>query len=180
MSNWTSSLPVHCWLMALDPDRLRAAFAAVPTAVTVVATRHAGGGVCGLTANAFMTVSLAPPLVMVSVDLRSRTLPCIDSSGVVSVNALAADQADIARRFAERREDKFDGIAHSLSASGCPILDGAVLGLDCVVETSHDGGDHRLILARPVDLFAREGMPLVFHRRGYTTVAPEEGGHGGE
>ena len=166
--------------MTLDPDRLRAAFAAVPTAVTVVATRHAGGGVCGLTANAFMTVSLAPALVMVSVDRRSRTLPCIRSSGVLSVNPLAADQGHVARRFAERREDKFEGIAHILSASGCPILDGAVLGLDCVVETSHDGGDHTLILARPVEVFPGAGMPLVFHRRGYTTVAPYKGANGGE
>ena len=158
----------------VDPAAYRKVMSRLPTGVTVVGTAHRDGGVCGLTANAVISVSLEPPTVLVSVHHSSATHDCLIASRVFSVNVLSVGQEDLARRFAEKRADRFDGVAYTVAPDGTPLLEGAVARLRCEVDVSHGGGDHTLFLGRVVDMEEFDGDPLVFERRRYLGVAGEE------
>jgi 3-hydroxy-9,10-secoandrosta-1,3,5(10)-triene-9,17-dione monooxygenase reductase component len=159
--------------MPVDPISLRAVMARFATGVTVVATRHLEGGVCGLTANAFTSVSLEPPLVLICVDRGSGTYACLQANGFFAASFLGSEQHPLSVRFSERHIDKFDGVAYRTGSTGAPILEGSIGHVECEVETEYPGGDHAIMLARVVDAGADEGLPLVFFRSDYTTIAPE-------
>lgn len=155
----------------LDAIELRRVLSHFATGVAVVATRHVGGGACGLTANAFTSVSLSPPLVLVCLDRGSGTFGCVRANGSFAVSFLAADQHALSVRFAERRDDKFDGVAYRETPNGSPVVDGAVGWLACQVDQQHPGGDHEIVVARVLDGGSANRLPLVFFRGGYGTVA---------
>jgi flavin reductase (DIM6/NTAB) family NADH-FMN oxidoreductase RutF len=157
--------------MSIDPLALRRVMSRLPTGVTVVSTKHRGGGTCGLTVNALASVSLVPPLLLVCVDRSTLTYPCLVDSGFFAASFLGAGQGDIAVRFAERRDDKFDGVPHRIGTTGAPILEGAAGHVECAVESEIKGGDHSIFLARVVAAESGSGPPLVFFERSYTTTA---------
>jgi len=93
-----------------------------------------------MTANAFSSVSLDPPLVLVCVIYPSEGANHIPSNGCFAVNILAADQEPISRYFASRDrprgQDAFGEVAHRIGKSGSPILDGAAGYLDCKLHSN--------------------------------------------
>jgi 4-hydroxyphenylacetate 3-hydroxylase, reductase component len=152
-----------------DPDsqRFRAAMGRVPTAVTVV-TAPGPEGPLGATANAVVSLSVDPPLMLVALDRRSRTLGEIQEASRFGVNVLAADQSELALRFAtkEPRAVKWNGVAWS-DLHGVPAIDGAVLAMSCELREELDGGDH-VILVGAVGAMEESGAEaLVFHSGGY-------------
>jgi flavin reductase (DIM6/NTAB) family NADH-FMN oxidoreductase RutF len=157
--------------MQVDRLELRLVLSRFPTGVTVVGAPHLGGGVCGLTANAFTSASLDPPLILVCVDRSSNTQACIKAGGVFAVSVLAAGQEELARSFARKGEGKFDGVPHRLGTTGSPLVDGAVAWFECAVEGLYPGGDHSIVVGRLVGMGSADGAPLVFHRGAYTTPA---------
>jgi flavin reductase (DIM6/NTAB) family NADH-FMN oxidoreductase RutF len=159
--------------MGVDPLHLRQVLSRYPTGVTVVGTRHVPDGVCGLTVNAFTSVSLEPPMVLVCVDRSSNTHGCIEASGEFSVNVLGAGQAPIAVRFAQKRDDKFEGVPYTVSDDGMPLIDGASAWVEARVEAAFDGGDHTIFLAHVLRAEQGEAAPLVFHRGSYARLDGE-------
>jgi flavin reductase (DIM6/NTAB) family NADH-FMN oxidoreductase RutF len=153
--------------MGVDPLRLRRVLSRYPTGVTVVGTRHVPSGVCGLTVNAFTSVSLEPPMVLVCVDRSSNTHACIEVAGEFSVSVLSAEQAALAVRFAQKRDDKFDGVLHRLSAGGLPLMEGAAAWVEARVEEELSGGDHTIFLAHVLRAESGDAPPLVFHGGAY-------------
>lgn len=152
----------------------RTAVGTFATGVTVVTTMGAEHGY-GMTANAFTSVSLDPPLVLVCVISPSEGAKHIDANRCFAVNILHAEQEPISRYFASRDRprggDAFVEVAHRVGASGSPILDGAVGYLDCRLHASHDAGDHQIFIGEVLELgFDAEGAPLVFHGGGYKLV----------
>ena len=101
--------------MAVDSTRFRAAMAQFATGVTVVTTRDAAGHRFGLTVNAFASVSLDPPLVLVCIDNRSDAHKGFQTSGVFGISVLAEGQEDWSRRFATPGAEKWNG---------CDVRDG--------------------------------------------------------
>jgi flavin reductase (DIM6/NTAB) family NADH-FMN oxidoreductase RutF len=162
-------------LDALEYRRVLSRFA---TGVAVVGTKHVGGGVCGLTVNAFTSVSLLPPLIMVSLDRTSNTYACIEAKGFFTTSFLSEGQHELAVRFAERRDDKFRDVAYRLVGNGAPIVEGSIAHLGCAVEAEDPGGDHQLLLARVTAGATTGGAPLVSFGSRYTTVqaGTDEGG----
>jgi flavin reductase (DIM6/NTAB) family NADH-FMN oxidoreductase RutF len=152
----------------------RATVAAFATGVTVVTTRgdeHA----YGMTANAFTSVSLDPPLVLVCVMSQSEGSTHIEQNRCFAVNVLHADQEPISRYFASRDRprgrDAFREVAHRTAASGSPILDGAIAYLDCRLNGAHDAGDHQIFIGEVLELgLDPDGTPLVFHGGRYKAV----------
>ena len=135
-----------------------------PTGVAVV-TSHDDGAPRGATTNAFTSLSLDPPLVVVCLDRRSNTLAAIRATRRLCVNALAAGQEELARRFATKApgDEKLAGVPHEL-VDGIPVLDGSVLWLACLLERELEGGDHAILVARPLAAGGDETeRPLVFH-----------------
>lgn len=139
------------------------------TGLTVV-TSTSDGRPVGFTCQAFASISLDPPLVLVAPSRGSRTWPAVAAAGRFAVNVLAADQAPLADVMATSGGDKFAGVSWRTSPLGSPLLDGAVSWLDCTVETVHDAGDHLLVLGRVHDLDADlDRAPLLYVRGAYRT-----------
>lgn len=166
----------------LDARAFRTALGMFATGVTVVATRAADGKAVGLTCNSFNSVSLAPPLVLWSLSLRSPNLPHFLRADHFSVNVLGAPQRDIAARFAQSIQDKFDGIAWHEGLQGLPLLDDVVAQFECRTEARHYSGDHVIFIGHVLRFMTTGGLPLVFHGGQYGTVTNHEspaliGGH---
>jgi flavin reductase (DIM6/NTAB) family NADH-FMN oxidoreductase RutF len=159
--------------VTVDPLQLRRVLSRFPTGVTIVATKHVPEGVCGLTVNAFASVSLEPPLVLVCVDRGSNTHGCIEASGIFTVNVLATGQEHLAETFAQKREDKFDGLVYEVGDTGAPVIEGVVAWLACRVTEVLEGGDHTIFLGEVLSCEELQGRPLVFFRSGFTTTVNE-------
>lgn len=114
----------------------------------VVVTGAADGGPAGLTCQSFSSLSLDPPLVLLSTARTSRTWPRIAATGRFAVNVLGADQQDVSGRFAVSGGDKFAGQAWHAGALGNPLIEGAIAHLECDLEAVHDGGDHEIVVGR--------------------------------
>ncbi|MGH7841068.1 MAG: flavin reductase family protein [Candidatus Binataceae bacterium] len=157
--------------MPIDRNELRRVMGHFPTGVTVITTTSKEGLPFGLTANAFTSVSLEPPLLLISVDKKAESYPHFEDSKVFTVNFLCDDQESLSRKFAVSGGDKFKGVAYRSGANGVPILEGALAYMECRLYAVYDGGDHTLFLGEVTQAETREGKPLVFHRGGYKTIS---------
>jgi 3-hydroxy-9,10-secoandrosta-1,3,5(10)-triene-9,17-dione monooxygenase reductase component len=149
---------------ALDPLTLRRLMAHWTTGVAVVTSRDESGP-RGATTNALTSLSLDPLLVLVALDRTSNTLAAVRASGRFCINILAADQEEIARSFATKAsgEEKLASCDHEL-VDGVPVLTGCVAWLACELDSELEGGDHMILLGRPLEAGADpERRPLVFY-----------------
>ncbi len=152
---------------------LRAVMACFPTGVTVVTTLDGAGAPIGLTVNAFTSVSLEPPLVLVCIGRSAGSHDRLVASGTFAVSVLSAAQADIARRFARQpSEGRFDGVEWWTAPSGNPVLGGATAWLDCTIEELMEAGDHTIILGRALSCGSSDRPALMFHRGALSSVTP--------
>jgi flavin reductase (DIM6/NTAB) family NADH-FMN oxidoreductase RutF len=102
----------------------------------------------GCTVTALTSVSLDPPLLLVSLDRRSRTLAALRTQRRFGLNLLAAHQSRLAVRFATASDDRFGGVPHRIIGN-VPILDGALAAAVCRVERTIAVADHVLVLGLP-------------------------------
>ncbi len=153
--------------MAIEKNELRRVMGHFATGVTVITSIRSSGEMHGLTANAFTSVSLIPPLLLVCIDKKAESYPCFDESKIFTVNVLASDQEALSRRFAVTGGDKFEGVSYKVGANGAPILDGALAFLECKVTQKIDGGDHTIYVGEIEQAETKEGKPLLFFRGGY-------------
>jgi flavin reductase (DIM6/NTAB) family NADH-FMN oxidoreductase RutF len=142
------------------------------TGVAVV-TCAVGGRPTGCTVNTFTSVSLDPPLVLVSLSGSSRTLAAITTRQVYGVNVLSAGQRSLAARFATGTSsaDRFAGLAHRME-SGVPVLTAALAAAVCVVAQATVLADHVLLFGRPIWLSATgRADPAIFFGGGYRSLS---------
>lgn len=156
--------------MPIDKPLFRRVLGNFAAGVTVVTTLDSDGKPCGLTATAFSSVSILPPLVLVCVDKSSETYACFERSRLFAVNFLAADQQDLSRRFALSGGDKFAGVAWRPGALGLPLLDGTIGYVECRLQHSCDGGDHTIYVGQVEAADARSGEPLLYFRAAYRSL----------
>lgn len=147
----------------VSPQRLRSALASFASGVTVITTAGGPGSsqVHGMTANAFTSVSLEPPLVLVSVSNAAHLHERIVETGRYGVSILSRGQEAFARHFAgqvSRRE-----LVRFLWRDGLPLIEGALAHLTCTVLDSHLAGDHTLHVASVDTVVHQSGAPLVYH-----------------
>jgi flavin reductase (DIM6/NTAB) family NADH-FMN oxidoreductase RutF len=146
---------------ALDEAAVRAVHRQFVTGVTVVTT-GVGGVPRGLAVNAFASVSLTPPIVLVCVASNSNTHEHLFRSERFAINMLAADQGDVARRFASKASDKFGSVAWRPAPGGSPILDGASAYLEASVCQRILAGTHTVFIGEVVTAEAFDRPPLVY------------------
>ena len=130
------------------------------TGVTVLTTRH-GEQVHGMTANAFMSVSLRPPLVLISIDRRARMCAMLHEGTRYGVSVLARGQTDLSDLFAGRTPDAER--PDFAVVRDTPLVEGALAHLVARVVRSYWGGDHSLFLGHVEYARYGEGEPLLFH-----------------
>jgi Conserved protein/domain typically associated with flavoprotein oxygenases, DIM6/NTAB family len=141
-------------------DGFHAFMRAWATGIAVVTSRRDRRSV-GCTVTAFTSVSLRPPLLLVSLARGSRTLAALEEYGSFGVNVLPAEHAQLAEHFATAPGDRFAGVAHHLT-EGVPLLEGALATAVCQVEHTFTVADHTLVLGRPGRYGGvREAAPLI-------------------
>lgn len=154
--------------------------ARVSSTVAVVTTMAPGGphgagshgaGPHGTTVSAFMSLSVSPPTIVVSLDRSSRLLARVRAASRFGVNVLSQDQADIARAFAVKGGEKFAGVRWAPNR-GLPRLDGAAVWLSCSAARLIDGGDHVLVIGVVEAVEVADRLPLTYHARSFGTHAP--------
>jgi len=136
------------------------------------------GEVHGMTANAFASVSLDPPLVLVCVDHSTRTHAHLHARKRFGVNILCEDQRAISEYYANPERDhqraeaeagaRFDRTRH-----GTPVLHGALAYLECRLQSAQDAGDHTIFIAEVEEVVVRDGDPLLFFRGEYRRIGEE-------
>lgn len=148
--------------MAVDEQLFKLALGRWPSGVTVV-TAIAEGAPTGMTASSFSSVSLQPPLVSVCVDLSARTLAALQSTRRFAISVLAADQADVSQRFASRLDEAFKfQIPTTPGANGCPLVDGAMVHLECETFAEFPAGDHIVLVGRVTAACVNDAEPLLY------------------
>ena len=157
--------------MSLDQTAFRRALGQFATGITVVTTRDGNARPMGLTVNAFCSVSLEPPLVLICLDRRSEVNGGLVATGRFNVSVLREDQEDMSRRFAAGGPLKFEGIELPSGANGLPLVAGALAELECRLVAAHDAGDHTIYVGEVERLESRPGLPLVYHGSAYRRLA---------
>lgn len=157
--------------MPIDKTLFRQVLSNFPAGVTVITLVGPEEKPYGLTATAFSSVSLLPPLVLVCVDKKAESHPHFAPSGVFVVNLLAHDQQDLSQRFATRTVDKFAGVAWEKGKLGAPVLAGTIGHMECRVAHHYDGGDHTIVVGEIESAAANDGHPLLYFRGGYRNLA---------
>jgi flavin reductase (DIM6/NTAB) family NADH-FMN oxidoreductase RutF len=163
----------------MDPvnsDDFKKVMASFAAGVTVVTTVDADGRMWGLTATAFTSLSLDPPLCLVCIDKRAASHAPLGQARKFGVSMLSADQQLLSNRFASRLEDKFDGVAYRAGdVTGCPLLEAAVATLECEIVEVYAGGDHDIFVGRLCATKVNDGaLPLVYWRGKYGDVSPRD------
>jgi flavin reductase (DIM6/NTAB) family NADH-FMN oxidoreductase RutF len=146
---------------------LRRTLGMFATGVTVITTLK-GGQVHGMTANAFMSVSLDPPLVLVSLDRRTKMCGLLYEGSRYGVSVLCETQSMLSDRFAGRvvagvPEPRFEVVRET------PLVEGALAHFVARIERSYWGGDHSLFLGRVEYARQHSGSPLLFHGGRYVS-----------
>jgi flavin reductase (DIM6/NTAB) family NADH-FMN oxidoreductase RutF len=146
------------------------------TGVTILTTCDNDARPTGLTASAFSSVSLDPPLVLICVDHKSQSYPALKERGCFAVNILGAQQQAISRRCASSRLDKFDEVPHTISDRGLPLIEGALAHLECTTVSVHVEGDHTIFVGRVERAQVGSGEPLLYFRGQYQQLASPPSG----
>ena len=171
--------------MAIEKELFRQVMGHFATGVTVVTTRSQER-LAGLTVNAFCSVSLNPPLILICVDLNSTTCPIIHESEVFAVNMLTEKQEELSRCFATssaKRYEYFCCASYHIAATGAPIINDTLAFIDARVVAEYPGGDHVIFLGQVEAMgianrgvFAREAdrecLTVVEHASNGTEIAP--------
>jgi flavin reductase (DIM6/NTAB) family NADH-FMN oxidoreductase RutF len=152
-----------------DHRGFRRALGQFATGVAVM-TARSGDKLAGVTANSFTSVSLDPPLVLWSLELRAQSLPVFREASHFAVNVLAADQVPHSTRFARPSPDKFAAADWTPGRSGVPLLSGVAAHFECVREREHEGGDHVIFVGR-VEHYARFDREILLFAHGRYGVA---------
>lgn len=151
----------------MDPARFRELMGRFATGVTVLTVDGPGHRPLGMTASSLASVSLVPPLVSVCVDHQAALHDRILASPVFVVNILESRQESLSRRFADRHEERFEGVGYHRNPEGLVLLDGALAHLECDHFAHHPGGDHTIIIGRVIGGATGDGRPLLYYRGGY-------------
>lgn len=152
---------------AIDAREFRQTMGRFASGVTVVTT-HGDEGVHAMTANGFLSVSLDPPLVLVSLGRNTRMSALLDDTGHYGVSVLAEHQEVYSRYFAGQPTSKVR--PEFGSVHGIPLLNGALARIGCRVTERVEAGDHLLYVGRVEFLDHTEGDPLVFYAGDYRVL----------
>jgi flavin reductase (DIM6/NTAB) family NADH-FMN oxidoreductase RutF len=152
----------------IDPLLFRRAMGAFATGVTII-TVDAGGPTHAMTANAFMSGSLDPPLCVVSIAKRAHTHAMARQAGKFGVNILGADQQDLALFFAGKRSLDVD--ARFQRIDDVPVLQDCAARIAARVTAECDCGDHTLFIGAILSMDATDRPPLLYHSGAFGALA---------
>ena len=158
---------------SFSAQEFRAALSMFATGVTIVTARAPDGAPVGLTANSFNSVSMSPPLVLWSLSRTAGSMPAFERGSHYAINILAAEQHELAERFASKAADRFAELAYRDGAGGAPVIPGAAAVFECFNRSRYEEGDHVIFVGEVERCERRAGAsPLIFHGGRYFTELP--------
>jgi 3-hydroxy-9,10-secoandrosta-1,3,5(10)-triene-9,17-dione monooxygenase reductase component len=159
----------------VTPAEWRAAMGCFPSGVTIVTTWDADEP-AGSTINAFCSVSLDPPLLLICLAHQNPILEGLERCRIFGVNILPEHGRAIAQRFArEPLADRFCEFPYRAVAGGAPQLEAAPVFIDCALEAIHPGGDHVIAVGRGVRIeHTSASLPLLYHRGQFPRLDSEK------
>ncbi len=157
-------------------EELRSAMRAWTSGVTIVTAAYAGEQ-HGMTVSSFTSISLDPPLVIISLQTVSRTHELVSKAQAFGVTILAADQRGLSERFAGRDSssgDRLDGLETETFVTGAPLIKGGLAYLDCRVAQTIPSGMNTIFIGEVVAVRGDDHEhPLVYHDREYRKLEDE-------
>lgn len=162
----------------VTPDEFRSALGRFASGVTVITVVTSEGAIHGMTASAFCSVSLRPPLVLVCIDHLAETYLHVRERRQFGVSILKEDQEALSEFFAdpEREPDAARrlGIEYRRMKSGTQVLHNTLANLDCAVADAVEAGDHTIFIGEVREIALAEGAPLLYFRGQYGGCALAE------
>lgn len=154
----------------------RGALSHFATGVAVLTAERGPALVHGMTANSLASVSLHPPLILVCIAESAQMLPILNQVRRFGVNVLRSDQAPISQFFAQPDQPDADeqalGVRFRWTANNIPLLEDALVQMECQVVSSHVAGDHTVFIARVETTRVHPGEPLLYYRGNYRHIGP--------
>jgi len=160
--------------MPADPEDLRLAMRQWTTGVTIVTVKHKGRR-HGMTVSSFTSVSLTPPLLLVSLEQVTNTHKLVKAAGTFGVSILDQSQREISDRFAGRIADvtdRFAGLETFTLITGAPLMaTGALAWFDCRVVATYEAGNHTVFIGEVLAVkTGNSGRPLIYFNRDYRSL----------
>ncbi|WP_040699232.1 flavin reductase family protein [Nocardia vinacea] len=157
--------------MTIDRADFLATMSRIPSPVAV-ATTIGPSGPAGFTGSSFSSLSLDPPMALICLDKSASTHATFVSAQLFLINVLAADQSDVALRFAKSGVDRFAAGDMRPCELGLPGLSDAAARLACELVNVVDGGDHSILTGRVHSTYVSNRMPLVYWNRLFNQPTP--------
>ena len=149
--------------------QLRDALSCFATGVVVVTTLGPSGERIGVTINSFSSLSLSPPLILWCLSLDSGLVDHFEKGQRFNIIFLSSGQRGLGEKFSRPGEERFEGLKAPASDDGVPLLFDAAGALECVVEETHSGGDHIILVGGILRFGLTNKAPLLFHRGQFKT-----------
>ena len=140
------------------------------TGINIIATINDMGDPEGFTANAFSSVSLNPPIVLICVDKSNENYTLFNKCKNFSVNILNANQKNLSNLFASKSKRKFDGVTWQKEKLNVPIIKGSISWLECENYDQIIIGDHMILFGKIKNYKINKGNPLVYFRGNYVNI----------
>lgn len=156
--------------MSIDPDLFRAVLGRFASGITIITVRDRDGRDHGMTVSAFASLSLDPPLVLVSIGNDATMAPVMATASSFTVNILSDQQEALSRRFAGKLDDRFADVPSARSLHGDVVLDDVLASLECRIAARHPAGDHVIVIGEVEAGHARDARPLLYYRGGYAQL----------
>ncbi|MGB1250882.1 MAG: flavin reductase family protein [Candidatus Promineifilaceae bacterium] len=152
-----------------DPKQFRNACGCFATGITIVTT-EIDGEIHGMTANGFMSVSLDPALILVSMGHNTRMHELLPKSGRYAVSLLTTDLEKWSSHFAGWEQKDLDVTFERFG--GQPVVPGAMAYFSAEIIDAHPAGDHTLYIAKVSDFaYDNEADPILFYTGKYKKMA---------
>ncbi|MFZ3577745.1 flavin reductase family protein [Virgibacillus sp. DJP39] len=154
----------------MDTRLFRDTMGKFATGITIVSTDYKGEQM-GMTVNAFMSVSLDPKLVAISIDEDARMYNILQETKQFGISILREEQKEISMIFAKQMEKDRD--IPFVIQDDVPVIDGSIATLSCQVMDTAKAGDHMIFIAEVTDIKSDDGDPILYYSGNYRTVKPE-------
>ncbi|HEX8637330.1 MAG TPA: flavin reductase family protein [Pyrinomonadaceae bacterium] len=156
--------------MSISKEEFRRALSRFASGVTVVTTKDSNGKLYGITVSAFCSVSLSPPLILVCIERTTGSHHALAASKRFVVNILSENQQNLSNHFALPSDDKFAGVDFRAGIEEIPVLNGALVNLECRLRNSYEGGDHTIYVGEIENAVVNDGNPLLYFHGNYREI----------
>ena len=150
----------------INSQNFKKALSKFSTGITVIATNK-NSVLYGKTINSFSSLSLSPPLVLFSLDVKSSKLKIFKNTKFISINVLSEKQKFISDNFAKNAPD-WKNIDYQLLKNGNPIIKNCISNLDCKILNKIKKGDHIIFICKVFNVMNNDKLkPLIYFNSKY-------------